>query len=82
MFCKIWPFQLRNTLKLWQKKKILYTIFKNYFSFLEGGEGFDVVFHMFMGIKNTFNQFKNHSLDQTGEGNVVSDLAISALKIP
>ena len=43
---------------------------------------FDVVFHMFMGIKKTFNQNKNCSLDKTGEGNVVSDLAISPQKYP
>ena len=37
---------------------------------------------MFMGIKKTFNQNKNCSLNKTGEGNVVSDLAISAQKYP
>ena len=43
---------------------------------------FDVVFHMFMCVNETFNQNKNCSLDKTGEGNVVSDLAISAQKYP
>ena len=37
---------------------------------------------MFMVIKKTFNQHKNCSLDKTGEGNVVSDLEISAQKYP
>ena len=37
---------------------------------------------MFMVIKNTFNQYKNCSLDKTGEWNVVSDLAISPQKYP
>ena len=55
------------------------TIFQNYVVFLKR---FDVVFHMFMGIKKTFNQNKNCSLDKTGEGNVLSDLAISAQKYP
>ena len=55
------------------------TVFQNYVVFLRH---FDVVFHMFMVIKKTFNQYKNCSLDKTGEGNVVSDLAISAQKYP
>ena len=37
---------------------------------------FDVMFHMFMAIKKTFNRYKNCSLDKTEEGYVVSDLAI------
>ena len=37
---------------------------------------FDVMFHMFMAIKKTFNRYKNCSLDKTGEGYVVPDLAI------
>ena len=35
-----------------------------------------------MVIKKTFNRYKNCSLDKTGEGNVVSDLAISPQKYP
>jgi hypothetical protein len=37
---------------------------------------------MFMVLKKTFNRYKNCSLDKTGEGNVVSDLAISLQKYP
>ena len=33
-------------------------------------------------MKKTFNQYQNCSLDKTGDGNVVSDLAISAQKYP
>ena len=50
--------------------------------------GFYIVLTMFCFIclvqhkKKTFNQYKNCSLDKTGEGNVVSDLAISAQKYP
>ena len=55
------------------------TVFQNYVFFLRH---FDVVFHMFMVIKNTFNRYKNCSLDKTGKGNVVSDFAISPQKYP
>ena len=55
------------------------TDFQNYVIFLRH---FDVVFHMFMVIKKTFNRYQNCSLDKTGEGNVMSDLAISPQKYP
>ena len=84
MFCQIWRFQLRNTLKLSHKKKRNFnqstTLFFKTTSILL--RRFDVVFYMFMGIKKTFNKNKNCSLDKTGEGNVLSDLAISAQKYP
>ena len=84
MLCQIWQFQLRNTLKLSQKKKRNFKksstlFFKTKSFFLRH---FDVVFHMFMVIKNTFNQYKNCTFNKTGEGNVVSDLAISPQKYP
>ena len=83
MFRQIWRFQLRNTLKLSHKKKRNFNQSTHYFSKLRCFlKRFDVVFHMFMGIKKTFNQNKNCSLDKTGEGNVVSDLAISPQKYP
>ena len=81
MLWQIWRFQLRNTLKLSPKKKRNFnksTKLQNYVFLWH----FDVVFHMFMVIKKTFNQYKNFSLDKTGEGNVVSNLAISAQKYP
>ena len=43
---------------------------------------FDVVFHMFMVIKKTFNRYQNCCLDKIGKGNVVSDLVISPQKYP
>ena len=51
------------------------TVFHNYVVFFL--QHFDVVFHMFMVIKKTSNLSTNCSLDKTGDGNVVSDLAIS-----
>ena len=57
MFRQIWRFQLRNTLKLSHKKKRNFNQFTHYFSKLRCFlKRFDVVFHMFMGIKKTFNQ--------------------------
>jgi len=83
MFRQIWRFQLRNTLKLSHKKTRNFNQSTHYFSKLRCFlKRFDVVFHMFMGIKKTFNQNKNCSLDKTGEGNEVSDLAISPQKYP
>ena len=55
------------------------TVFQNYVAFLRS---FEVVFHMFKCIVQTFNQNKNCSWDKTGEGNVVLDYAISAQKYP
>jgi len=73
----------QKSLKLSHKKKRNFNQSKHYFSKLRCFlKRFDVVFHMFMGIKKTFNQNKNCSLDKTGEGNVVSDLAISPQKYP
>ena len=43
---------------------------------------FHVVLHMFKCLNPTFNPNKKISLDKTGEGNVVLDLAISAQKYP
>ena len=40
------------------------------------------VSHVYGHKKKTFNQYKNCSLDKTGEGNMVSDLAISPQKYP
>ena len=60
MFCQIWRFQLRNTLKLSHKKKRNFnqstTLFFKTTSILL--RHFDVVFYMFMGIKKTFNENK------------------------
>ena len=57
MFRQIWRFQLRNTLKLSHKKKRNFNQSTHYFSKLRCFlKRFDVVFHMFMGIKKTFNQ--------------------------
>ena len=85
MFCQIWQFQLRNTLKLSQRRKEISRNPQHSFSKLRCFfflRHFDVVFHMFMAIKKTFNWYKSCSLDKTGEGNVVSDLAISPQKYP
>ena len=83
MLFHIWQFQLRNTLKFSPKKKINFkkskTLFFKTTLFLRH---FDVVFHMFMLIKKTSSRYKNCSLDKTGEGKVVSDLAISPQKYP
>ena len=84
MWCQIWQFHLRNTLKSACKKNkkcqgICNTVFHNYVVFLRS---FDVVFHMFGCINKTFHQNKKCSWDKTGEGNVVLDYAISAQKYP
>ena len=55
------------------------SVFQNYVVFLRS---FDVVFHMFMCVDETFHQNKKCSWDKTGEGNVVLDYAISAQKYP
>ena len=55
------------------------SVFQNYVVFLRS---FDVVFHMFMCVNETFHQNKKCSWDKTGEGNVLLDLAISAQKYP
>ena len=84
MWCQIWRFHLRNTLKLARKKEkkcqgICDTVFQNYVVFLRS---FDVVFNMFKCINQTFHQNKKCSWNKTGEGNVVLDYAISAQKYP
>ena len=43
---------------------------------------FDVVFHMFRCINQTFHQNKKICWDKTGEGIMVLDYAISAQKYP
>ena len=61
-------------------QEIRNTAFQNYILFFL--RHFDVVFHMFMVLRNTFNRYKNCNLDKTAEGNVVSELAISPQKYP
>ena len=55
------------------------SVFQNYVVFLRS---FDVVFHMFMCVNETFHQNKKCSWDKTGEGNGVLDYAISAQTYP
>ena len=55
------------------------TVFQNYVAFLRS---FDVVFHMFKCINQTFHKNKQCSWDKTEERNVVLDYAISAKKYP
>ena len=60
-------------------QEIRNSVFQNYVVFLRS---FDVFFHMFMCVNETFHQNKKCSWDKTGEGNVVLDYAISAQKYP
>ena len=53
------------------------TVFHNYIVFFTAFR--HCVSHVY-GHKKTSNRQKNRSLDKTGEGNVVSDLAISTQK--
>ena len=55
------------------------TVFQNYVIFYGL---FDVVFHTFKCINQTFHQNKKCSWDKTGEAYVVLDYAISAQKYP
>ena len=62
MWCQIWQFQLRNTQKSSRKKKKYFKesatlFFKTTLFFLRS---FDVVFHMFKCINQTFNKNKKN----------------------
>ena len=84
MWCQIQRFHLRNTLKLARKKKknvkeSATLFFKTTLFF---SRSFDLIFHMFKCINQTFHQNRKCSWDKTGEENVVLDYAIYAQKYP
>ena len=55
------------------------SVFQNYVVFLRS---FDVIFHMFRCINQTFHHYKKCSWEKTGERNMMLDYAISAQKYP
>ena len=75
-------FPLRNTLKSSRKKKKNSRNPNSVFFLRFFLRSFDIVFHMFRCINQTFHQNKKICWDKTGEGIMVLDYAISAQKYP
>ena len=78
-------FPLRNTPKIVTQEKEKFkesptVFFKTMLYFFL--QSFDIVFHMFRCINQTFHHDKKNCWDKTEEGNMVLDYAIIAQKYP